>query len=373
MTWRTVLLSGVIAAGVVTGAGNAATRSEFGKLPDKRSVEAVTLANKNGVSVRIIAYGAAIQSVITPDRDGKPGDITLAYPDLTGYLENPQYLGATVGRYANRIAKGRFVLDGKTYQLPVNNGPNSLHGGTQGFDKVLWTVETVGQNSVTLSYVSSDGDQGYPGKLRAKAVYTLSGNNELTVEYTAKTDKPTVVNLTNHAYWNLAGEGSGTIYDQVLTIPGAETTPVDAGLIPTGAFASVAGTPFDFRVGKPIGRDIRDGANQQLLFGKGYDHNWVIARAAVAQPRLVAQVEDPKSGRVLEISSTMPGVQFYSGNFLDGTVVGKSGRTYRQGEAFAIEPQFFPDTPNHPAFGSARLDPGQTYRHIIVYRFSVAH
>jgi aldose 1-epimerase len=368
-----VLLSGVIAAGVAAGAGAATTRSEFGKLADGRSVEAVTLTNKNGVSVRIIAYGAAIQSVMTPDRDGKSADITLAYPDMKGYLENPQYFGATVGRYANRIGNGRFVLDGKTYQLPVNNGPNSLHGGTQGFDKVLWTIEKVGQNSVTLAHVSPDGDQGYPGKLTARAVYTLGENNELTVEYTAKTDKPTVVNLTNHAYWNLAGEGSGTIYDQVLTIPGAETTPVDAGLIPTGAFASVAGTPFDFRAGKPIGRDIRDGSNQQLLFGKGFDHNWVIARTPVATPRLVAKVEDPKSGRVLEISSTMPGVQFYSGNFLDGAVVGKSGRTYRQGDAFAIEPQFFPDTPNHPEFGSARLDPGQTYRHTIVYRFSVAH
>jgi aldose 1-epimerase len=371
MALLSALLSGSVAAGAASAATT--TRSEFGKLPDGRSVEAVTLVSKAGVAVKLIAYGAAIQSVMAPDRDGHSADITLAYPDIKGYLENPQYFGATVGRYANRIGKGHFVLDGKSYQLPVNNGANSLHGGTQGFDKVLWTIETVTPGSVTFRYVSTDGDQGYPGKLTAKAVYTLSDNNELTVEYSAKTDKPTIVNLTNHAYWNLAGEGSGTIYDQVLTIPAAETTPVDAGLIPTGAFAAVAGTPFDFRAGKPIGRDIRDGSNQQLLFGKGFDHNWVVSHAPVAAPRLVAKVEDPKSGRVLEISSTMPGVQFYSGNFLDGTVVGKAGRTYRQGDAFAIEPQLFPDTPNHPEFGSARLEPGQSYRHTIVYRFSVAH
>jgi aldose 1-epimerase len=290
---------------------------------------------------------------------------------MRGYLENPQYFGATVGRYANRIANGRFVLDGKTYHLPVNNGANSLHGGTAGFDKVLWHVDAVGKASVTLSYVSPDGDQGYPGKLTVKATYSLDEQNQLTVEYTAKTDKPTVVNLTNHAYWNLSGEGSGSIMDQVLTIPGAYTTPVDAGLIPTGEFAPVAGTSFDFRGGKPIGRDVRDGHSQQLLFGKGFDHNWVIDRAPVAKPRLVAKVEDPKSGRILEIASTMPGVQFYSGNFLDGTVVGKSAKTYRQGDAFALEPQLFPDTPNHPEFGSARLEPGKEYRHTIIYRFAV--
>lgn len=371
MMWRKVLLSSICAAGVMTAGALAATRTEFGKLPDGRSVEAVTLTNGAGVSVKIIAYGAAIQSVVTPDRDGKAADITLAYGDMRGYLANPQYFGATVGRYANRIAKGRFVLDGKTYQLPVNDGANSLHGGTAGFDKVLWHVDAVGKANVTLSYVSPDGDQGYPGKLTVKAVYSLDENNQLTVDYTAKTDKATVVNLTNHAYWNLSGEGSGSIMDQVLTIPGAETTPVDAGLIPTGEFTSVTGTPFDFRAGKPIGRDVRDGHSQQLLFGRGFDHNWVIDRAPVAKPRLVAKVEDPTSGRILEISSTMPGVQFYSGNFLDGTVVGKSGHSYRQGDAFAIEPQLFPDTPNHPEFGSARLEPGHEYHHTIVYRFAV--
>jgi aldose 1-epimerase len=372
MIWRMTLLSGLLAGVVASGALAAtATRAEFGKLADGRSVEAVTLTG-GSVSVKIITYGASIQSVMTPDRDGKPGDITLGYAKLQDYIDNPQYFGATVGRYANRIAKGRFVLDGRTYQLPVNNGANSLHGGTAGFDKVLWSVDKIGKGSVTLSYVSPDGDQDYPGALTAKASYTLDDNGQLTVEYTAKTDKPTIVNLTNHAYWNLSGEGTGSVMDQILTIPGAETTPVDAGLIPTGSFAPVAGPAFDFRTPKPIGRDIRDGSSQQLLFGKGFDHNWVIARAPVATPRLVAKVEDPKSGRVIEISSTMPGLQFYSGNFLDGTVVGKSGRFYRQGDAFALEPQLFPDTPNHPEFGSARLEPGHEYRHTIVYRFTVA-
>lgn len=375
MKWRTALLSGVFVASAVAlgGSSLAVTREVFGKLPDGRSVEAVTLSNGHGVKVRIIAYGASIQSVITPDRDGKSGDITLGYANLRDYLDKPQYFGATVGRYANRIANGRFVLDGHTYQLPVNNGANSLHGGTQGFDKVLWSIDKVSQDSVALSYISPDGDQGYPGKLTAKATYALDEKNQLTVEYRATTDKPTIVNLTNHAYWNLSGEGSGSIMDQVLTIPGGETTPVDAGLIPTGQFAPVAGTPFDFRAGKPIGRDVRNGASEQLLFGKGFDHNWVIGRKPVAAPRLVATVEDPKSGRVLEISSTMPGLQFYSGNFLDGTVAGKAGHFYRQGDAFALEPQLFPDTPNHPEFGSARLDPGQEYHHTIVYRFSLAH
>jgi aldose 1-epimerase len=281
-----------------------------------------------------------------------------------------------VGRFANRIAKGRFTLDGKTYQLATNNGPNSLHGGMRGFDKVLWKVEQASRGTsavVIFGYASPDGDEGYPGSLRVTAIYRLNEDDEISVEYRATGDKPTIVNITNHSYFNLAGEGAADgIMRHLLTLPAAEYTPVDATLIPTGEFRSVAGTAFDFRRAKAIGRDIRSGNDEQILYGKGYDHNWVLSRTPVQAPRLVARVEDPESGRVMEVLSTQPGIQFYSGNFLDGTVVGKSGRTYRQGDAFVLEPQLFPDTPNRPAFGSARLQPGVTYVNRIIYRFSAA-
>jgi aldose 1-epimerase len=363
-----------VAAGVQAAAAATAIRSDFGRMPDGREVQAVTLRNDDGVTVRVISYGARIQEVVTPDRDGHPTDIALGFSSLAGYLsKSDPYFGATVGRFANRIAKGRFTLEGQTYQLPINDGPNSLHGGTKGFDRVLWTVSVKqGPTSagVSLRYVSPNGDQGYPGTLIAMATYTLDDHDRLRIEYQATTDAPTVVNLSNHTYWNLSGEGSGSIMDEWLMIPAAEFTPVDATQIPTGAFRSVAGTPFDFRRSKAIGRDIRDGRSQQLLFGRGYDLNWVISRKAAAMPRLVARVVDAHSGRVLELFSIEPGLQFYSGNFLDGTLVGPSGRTYRQGDAFVLEPQIFPDTPNHPNFGSARLAPGQVYRNEIIYKFS---
>ncbi|NUR23540.1 aldose epimerase family protein [Frateuria sp.] len=364
---------GLVALSMTAHAGSAAKRETFGTMPDGRSVDSVLLTNSHGLSARVIAYGASLQSVSVPDRDGHLADIALGYPTLKGYLEKPQYFGATVGRYANRIAKGRFVLDGRTYQLPVNDGPNSLHGGTRGFDKVLWTVAAVNHDadkaSVTLTYVSPDGDMGYPGKLSVTAVYTLDDQDRLSIEYRATTDKPTLVNLSNHAYWNLSGEGSGSVMEQRLTIAGDAFLPVDAGSIPTGEIRQVAGTPFDFRKPKAIGRDIRI-ADPQLLNGRGYDHNWVISRKAAPAPRMVARVEDPRSGRVLTLSSDQPGLQFYSGNFLDGTTVGTGGHVYRQGDAFVLEPQLYPDTPNQPAFGSARLDPGHTYRNLIVYRFT---
>ena len=364
---------GLVALSMTAHAGSAAKRETFGTMPDGRSVDSVLLTNSHGLSARVIAYGASLQSVSAPDRDGHLADIALGYPTLKGYLEKPQYFGATVGRYANRIAKGRFVLDGRTYQLPVNDGPNSLHGGTRGFDKVLWTVAAVNHDadkaSVTLTYVSPDGDMGYPGKLSVTAVYTLDDQDRLSIEYRATTDKPTLVNLSNHAYWNLSGEGSGSVMEQRLTIAGDAFLPVDAGSIPTGENRQVAGTPFDFRKPKAIGRDIRI-ADPQLLNGRGYDHNWVISRKAAPAPRMVARVEDPRSGRVLTLSSDQPGLQFYSGNFLDGTTVGTGGHVYRQGDAFVLEPQLYPDTPNQPAFGSARLDPGHTYRNLIVYRFT---
>lgn len=350
-------------------------RSLFGKLADGHAIEAITLTNSHGISVRIITLGAAIQALLLPDRRGVKADVVLGFAAPSDYEAHPQYFGATVGRFANRIAKGHFVLDGKSYQLATNNGPNSLHGGLKGFDKVIWLVNGVSHGStasVTLEYVSPDGDQGYPGALTVTATYSLNERNELSVEYRATTDQVTIVNISNHTYFNLAGEGAAEgVMHHLLTLPAEEYTPVDATLIPTGEVRPVAGTAFDFRQAKPIGRDIRNGLDEQLVYGKGYDHNWVVGRAIVSAPRLMARVEEPVSGRVMEILSNQPGIQFYSGNFLDATVTGKSGRTYRQGDAIVLEPQLFPDTPNRPAFGSARLEPGETYLNKITYRFSV--
>jgi aldose 1-epimerase len=311
-----------------------------------------------------------------PDRDGRAADVTLGYADMAGYIKAPNYFGATVGRYANRIRAGRFTLDGKAYRLAVNNNSNALHGGVKGFDKRLWKViEVAGGPTahVTLGYTSADGEEGYPGTLKLTATYSLNEQNELTLEYKATTDKPTIVNVTNHSFWNLAGEDAGRpVYDSLLTIPAETTTPVDSSLIPTGAFRPVAGTPLDFRQPTAIGTRIRDGRDDQIVYGQGYDENYVIARDIAATPRLLARLEEPSTGRVLEILSNQPGVQLYTGNFLDGTAIGKSHHAYRQGDGIALEPQVFPDTPNRPEFGSARLDPGQTYRNIILYRFSTS-
>jgi aldose 1-epimerase len=338
-----------------------AQRQPFGSLDD-------------GMKATVISLGASLQSLVVPDAAGKSADIVLGYASIDGYKAAPQYFGATVGRFANRIAKGRFTLDGHAYQIPLNDKTNTLHGGTKGFDKVVWSVGEVkhdaGKASVTLTYVSPDGDMGYPGKLNVSATYTLDDQNRLSIDYRATTDKPTIVNISNHTYWNLSGEGSGSVLDDTLTIPADSYLPTDATSIPTGQPASVAGTVFDFRTAKPIGRDVRDGHETQLVYGHGYDHNWILSKAAVAQPRMVARVADPHSGRVLTLESSQPGLQFYSGNFLDGTTVGASGRVYRQGDAFVLEPQIFPDTPNQPSFGSARLNPGQEYRNLIVYSFT---
>ncbi|MBV9929816.1 MAG: galactose mutarotase [Alphaproteobacteria bacterium] len=368
-------MAAFVGAGVSAEAAEV-SRAAFGTLPDGRAVEVVTLANGHGMRVRLISYGASIQSVVVPDRHGAGADVTLGYPDLRAYLEHPQYFGSTVGRVANRIALGRFTLDGRTYQVPVNNGPNSLHGGTKGFDKVLWSVaETQGGPSarVTFRYVSPDGEMGYPGTLTVSATYALDEANALSVDYRATTDRPTLVNLSNHAYWNLAGEGSAEgAMGHLLTIPADAYSPTDATAIPTGEFRPVAGTVFDFRKPMPVGARVRDAADRQIVFGRGYDHNWVVARTIAAEPRLLARVEEPISGRVMEILSNQPGLQFYSGNFLDATTAGKAGKLYRMGDAIVLEPQMFPDTPNHPEFGSIRLEPGQTYRNIIVWRFSTA-
>ncbi len=376
MNGRTLVAAVGIALSMLSDfAAAGAVKSQFGKTPDGKSVDAVLLSNRRGMQVRIITLGATIQSLIVPDAAGNPADVALGYSSASQYLTQPQYFGATVGRYANRIAKGVFSLDGHAYRLPLNNGANSLHGGAIGFDKVLWTIEDVRQApapTVALRYASPDGDQGYPGRLTVTATYSLREDNALSIIYEAVTDKPTIVNISNHTYFNLAGEGSGGALDQLLMIPASEYLPVDETLIPTGAVRPVQGTAFDFRTPKSINRDIRKGSDPQLLVGKGYDHNWIVDRTIAASPRLMARVSDPRSDRVLELLSNQPGLQFYSGNFLDGTTVGKSGATYRQGDAFALEPQLFPDTPNRPAFGSARLDPGRSYRNEIVYRFSVA-
>ena len=360
------------------GSANAAdyARRSFGTMPDGTQVEAITLSSPQGNKATIITLGASVQAMMVKDRNGKLADVALGYADLKGYLEKPNFFGATVGRVANRIAKGRFTIDGKEYQSPINDGPNSLHGGTKGFDKVVWDVVSVKRGpeaSVTLRYVSPAGDQGYPGTLTTTAVYSIDAKGDLTVEYSATTDKPTVVNISNHTYWNLAGEGSarGALGER-LTIPAAEYTPVDATLIPTGEFRKVAGTVFDFRTPRVINDRVRDASDPQIAYGRGYDHNWVVSRTMAAAPRLLARVEDPVSGRVMEILSRQPGIQFYSGNFLDGTITGKSGKIYREGDAIVLEPQMFPDTPNQPKFGSVRLDPGQRYENRMTFHFSTA-
>jgi aldose 1-epimerase len=351
-----------------------AERALFGILPDGGRVEAITLANGRGMRVRIITYGASIQSVLAPDRQGRLADVTLGHAALQPYLAQPQYFGATVGRVANRIAAGRFTLDGRDYRVPVNNGPNALHGGPNGFDKANWSIAGEGPGaSVTLHHISPDGDQGFPGTLPVAATFSLDEENALSVEYRATTDRPTIVNLSNHAYWNLAGEGSpGGAMAQLLTIPADHFSPADAAAIPTGEFRPVAGTVFDFREPMPVGARVRDAADEQIRFGRGYDHNMVVAREISDEPRLLARVEDPGSGRVMRILSNQPGLQFYSGNFLDGTSIGKAGRCYRMGDAIALEPQMFPDTPNRPEFGSIRLDPGEVYRNQIIWHFSTS-
>ena len=351
-----------------------AHRRIFGHLPDGRAVEAVTLVNAKGASATVIAYGATLQAMIVPDREGSMADVTLGHASLADYLASTAYFGSTVGRVANRIAVGRFELDGVEHHVPCNNGPNAHHGGPGGFDKALWDIVATGDGPapfVRLAHTSPDGDQGFPGTLQVTAEYALTDDGALAITYRATTDRPTLVNLTNHAYWNLAGECAATsALDHVLTIPADHFLPTDAAAIPTGNFAPVAGTPFDFREPQVIGARVRDAAHEQIRIGRGYDHNWVIARERASAPRLLTRLAHPASGRVLEVLSTEPGVQFYSGNFLDGSLIGKRGQAYRMGDGVALEPQMFPDTPNRPEFGSIRLAPGEEYCHRLVFAFS---
>ncbi|MDO6412838.1 aldose epimerase family protein [Sphingomonas sp. BIUV-7] len=351
-------------------------REAAGTLKDGTAIEAVTLSNGKGVSARILSYGATLQALKSPDRDGKIADIVLGYDDAATYESKPNFFGVTVGRYANRIAGGRFTLDGKSYSLPLNDKTNSLHGGGNGFDKKVWRIVSATSGPVAklvLALTSPDGDAGYPGKLDVTVTYSLDEQNALTIAYAATTDKPTVVNMTSHAIFDLAGEGSpGGATGHRLTIPAAAYTPVDAKLIPTGELRPVAGTVFDFRKPRVVADGIRDGRDEQMRFGQGYDHNFALDKGLTAEPGLAARLEDPQSGRVLEVLTTEPGVQFYTGNFLDGTYVGKSGHLYRMGDGIALEPQKFPDAPNKPAFVSARVDPGKPYRHVLIFKLSTA-
>jgi aldose 1-epimerase len=343
-------------------------------MPDGAVVERITLRGAGGFEANIIPFGAAIQSLLVPDRNGRCDDVVLGHDDFDGYLAQRKYFGATVGRYANRIAGARFTLDGKPYNLEANNGPNALHGGAQGFDRKLWQIVEVGdvpEPTLVLSHTSPDGDQGYPGNLAVRLVYRVTGPAELSLSMEATTDRPTIVNLTNHSFFNLDGARSGTpILDQRLTIAADHFLAVDATAIPLpGPPRSVDGTSFDFRKATVIGERIRRN-EEQLRLGRGYDHNYCLSSERAV--RFAARVEAPRSGRVMELLTDQPGVQFYSGNFLDGNTAGKGELLYRQSDALCLEPHAWPDSPNRPDFPSVRLDPGQTYRHTSVYRFSVA-
>lgn len=371
-------MAGLVCGAAMVGSANAATArlEPFGALPDGTPIESVILTGTNGVSARIMTLGATLQSFSGPDRSGKIADVTLGYDGARSYVEHPNYWGQTIGRYANRIAGGRFALDGRTYQLTQNDKANSLHGGAVGFDRRVWQIVGVsdagGLAKVSLRFVSPAGDQGYPGKLSVTTTYMLDDQGSLTIDYVASTDAPTIVNLTNHALFNLAGEGApGGVLTQRLTIPAHRYTPVNAALIPTGELKEVAGTPFDFTSGRILDDVVRDGRDPQIVIGRGIDHNFIIDAGTTAEPKLLARLEDPRSGRVLEVFSDQSGLQVYTGNFLDGTLVGKHGHLYRMGDGIALEPQLFPDTPNQPAFGSARIDPAKPYRHRLIYRLSV--
>lgn len=353
-----------------------ATQTAAGTLADGTQISAITLTAANGVSATILSYGATLQKLMAPGRDGKVVDVLLGYDDLAGYVDHPNYFGVTVGRFANRIAGGTFTLDGKSYQLPLNDKVNSLHGGGKGFDKVGWKVASVRSGPtarVVLTHTSPDGDAGYPGKLDATVTYSLDEAGNLGITFEAKTNKPTIVNMTNHAIFDMGGEGSPEgASGHLLTIPASRFTPVNDKLIPTGELRPVQGTVFDFTRPRRVADGLRDGRDQQIVYGHGYDHNFALDKGVTSTPQLAARLEDRASGRVLEVLTTEPGVQFYSGNFLDGTLIGKGGSLYRMGDGIALEPQKFPDAPNHPDFVSARVDPGKPYRHVMIYRLSVS-
>jgi aldose 1-epimerase len=346
-------------------------KESFGATSDGIPVFLYTLRNARGLEARIMTYGGIVVSLRVPDKSGHMDDVVLGYDSLSQYIKANPYFGALVGRYGNRIAKAKFTLDGKVYTLAANDGANSLHGGLKGFDKVVWTAkenESRPGESLVLTYLSKDMEEGYPGNLNVKVVYTLTPENELRIDYTATTDKPTVLNLTHHSYFNLAGAGSRDILDHVLKIDADRFTPIDSGLIPTGELRNVGGTPMDFRTPVAIGARINQN-DEQLRLGRGYDHNWVL-NGPQGTLRLVATVSEPTTGRTMDVLTTEPGLQFYSGNFLDGTNVGKGGKVYKYRYGFCLETQHFPDSPNKPDFPSTVLRPGGTYKSTTVYRFS---
>lgn len=342
------------------------TQESFGKTPDGSEVILFTLNNDRQVTVKIINYGGAITAIEVPDRSGKCVDVVLGFDTMDAYLGHHPHFGVIVGRFGNRIGAGRFNLDGVEYKLALNNGPNHLHGGITGFDKVVWeakAIETPGAVGVELFYLSRDGEEGYPGNLRTTVTYLLTAENELVITYKAVTDKPTIVNLTNHSYFNLSGEGAGDILSHEIMIKADYYTVVDDGLIPTGELRPVAGTPFDFRVLQTIGSRFGELSN-------GYDHNYVLTNQS-KELALAVRVHEPESGRVMEVLTTQPGVQFYTAAGLDGTIRGKSGRPYEKYGAFCLETQHYPDSPNHPQFPSTRLNPGETYQEKTIYKFGV--
>ncbi|HEX8335324.1 MAG TPA: aldose epimerase family protein [Pyrinomonadaceae bacterium] len=370
-----LLLCSIVSAGLAPAAEgrDAPRRASFGSTKGGEAVEIYTLRNGRGAEARVMTYGATLVSLKVPDRAGRFEDVTLGFDSLAAYEQDTHYMGQVIGRYANRIARGRFTLNGVEYKLAVNNGENHLHGGLRGFDKVVWKARPFAARSgdaVEMTYVSRDGEEGYPGTMTVRVVYTLTASNALRIEYSATTDKDTVVNLTNHAYFNLAGHGAGDILGHLLTLNADRFTPTDAGSIPTGELRSVAGTPFDFRRATAIGARIDQG-EEQLKFGNGYDHNFVV-NGRPGTLRLAARASEPKSGRVMEVWTTEPGVQLYTGNFLfpDGEGAGKGGAAYRRRHGFCLETQHYPDSPNRPAFPSTVLRKGGRFRSTTVYKFS---
>ena len=359
----------ILTFAIVSMAKPGVTEKPFGKSADGKPVTIYTLTNSTGAEARIMTYGGALVSLKVPDKQGNLGDVVLGFDSVSDYEKHTAFFGALIGRYGNRIAKGKFLLDGKEFTLATNNGANHLHGGVKGFDRVVWNARALAGASVELTYLSHDGEEGYPGNLQVKVVYTLTDNNELKLDYSATSDKTTVVNLTHHSYFNLAGAGKPSILDHQLTIFADRFTPTDAGSIPTGELKLVTGTPFDFTLSTAIGKRI-DESDEQLKFGKGYDHNWVLNKTGKSLT-LGARVYEPTSGRTMEVLTTEPGLQFYSGNFLDGSIKGKNGQDYPFRSGFCLEAQHFPDSPNEPKFPTTVLKPGQRYSQTTIYKFTV--
>jgi aldose 1-epimerase len=380
--WAAVIVAGLFAAGLLgcastsdssgssSAGGGQISRQSFGTSPDGKPVELFALRNSKGVEVRIMNYGGIVTSFLAPDKNGNVADVVLGYDNLEGYLKASPFFGALVGRYGNRIANAKFTLNGKEYKLAANNNGNALHGGLKGFDKVVWDAKAIGTPagpSLALHYLSKDGEEGYPGNLSVTAVYTLTEDGGLRLDYTATTDKDTVLSLTQHTYFNLAAKGD--VLNHEVMIDADRFTPVNSTLIPTGELRPVQGTPFDFRKPTPIGARINQ-EDEQLKFGQGYDHNWVVNRKG-NELKLIARVSEPSTGRALEVLSTQPGLQFYTGNHLDGSITGKGGWVYKARSGFCMEPQHFPDSPNQAEFPSVVLKPGQTYKETIIYRVVV--